>query len=118
MAVLAIPTVWLVLAFFYETGSSGGAAEVAVEATLVASVLTIPYLLYVIGSLIRPQFFELPDARLRAGAVLVILLVLGFGALIGWQNDRFLTCGDFRVSGNDLPENCAPGEPVTQVLDE
>lgn len=45
MAVLALPTVWLVLAFVYDTGSSGGAAELAVEATLVASVFTIPYLL-------------------------------------------------------------------------
>ena len=40
--------------------------------------------------------------------VLAVVVVIGVaGWYIGSNNDRFLTCDDFKVAGSDQPENCA-----------
>lgn len=47
----------------------------------------------------------------------MIAVVIGIGGFVlGRTNDRYLTCGDFVVSGNDQPANCRPGGPATTLL--
>ncbi len=45
--------------------------------------------------------------RLVAAAVVGIVATTAFG--LGQFNNRFLTCNDFIISGNDTPPGCAPG---------
>lgn len=37
--------------------------------------------------------------------IVLVIALLGYG--VGEFNGRFLSCNDFKVSGNDLPTNCA-----------
>jgi hypothetical protein len=115
LGVLALPTAWLALDFAYDPQTRSLVAEVLTNALLVTSLLALPYLVYAIAKLLSPEFFELPGLWLKVGAVVVVAAMLGVGVLIGSQNPRFLTCEDFRVSGNDLPANCAEGDATTRL---
>lgn len=108
--VLAGPAVWLSAAVLL-TDSVGEAAADPLLGTVGVVVMTVslPYGLMVLAGSLSP---ELRDVRGRrsVGALAGTVLVVGVaGFLVGRHNDRFLTCEDFKVSGNDLPSNCAPG---------
>jgi hypothetical protein len=46
--------------------------------------------------------------RLLAAAVVGIVAIAAFG--LGQINNKFLTCNDFIVSGNDTPTGCTQGQ--------
>jgi hypothetical protein len=112
LAVLALPSVWMLADFF--SGDDATSAGLF-DAIYLISLLALPYLVYVVAKLISPDYFQLKGLRLRGGVVVIVLAVFGAGVFVGAQNQRFLTCEDFRLSGNDLPPNCASGEPKTQL---
>ena len=60
---------------------------------------------------INTDFAELPG-RNKAAVIAAVGLSLIIGFAIGARNDFLLNCDDFKISGNDLPENCV------QVLPE
>ena len=39
----------------------------------------------------------------------IIALVVGLSFTLGSQHRRLLTCEDFKISGNDQPAGCTPG---------
>jgi hypothetical protein len=114
--VLAVPSLWLLVAF-YEFARPSALFEMLLTAVTVVTVLTLPYLAYALISVISPGFVDLPTSRLQVGAgiIAVALGLVGFG--LGTINDRYLTCGDFVVSGNDQPANCRPGDPTTRLFE-
>lgn len=111
--VLAIPTVWLLVAFV-DARRSEALVDVMVSVAMVATIMSLPYLAYTLIAIISPGFLTLPGRRLQAGAVAVTVFIAGVGFTLGRVNDQFLTCGDFKVSGNDQPANCRKGAPTTQ----
>lgn len=102
--VLLLPTFWLIFAFIDRPEQpvvENGVVLLAVAVT----VLSLPFIAWVLISAINPDFLRLP--RSRRVAILVTVLVFtvaGWG--LGYKNSAFLTCDDFKVSGNDLPANC------------
>ena len=64
----------------------------------------------------EPRLLDLPARRLQADAILTALALSLGGVLLGRTNDRYLTCGDFVISGNYQPANCRPGAPTTKLL--
>lgn len=115
-AVLAIPSLWLLVAFV-ETGRPDAIVASLSTVVTMITVLSLPYLVYALVTVVSPGFLELPTRRLQLGAVLVAVTLglVGFG--LGLVNDRYLTCGDFVVSGNDRPANCRPGDATTRVFE-
>jgi hypothetical protein len=107
--ILALPTVWLVLAAFidveaYRPNSPG--TWVLWVVTLASTFLTLPYLLYVIIVAVVPDIDRLTHTKLRV-ALLGILLVMGMaGFVIGKNHPLFLTCENFKVGGHDIPAKC------------
>jgi len=84
---------------------------------LVAAVGALPFLGYSLIGAINPGFLDLPTRNKRAIVFAVLVFtILGIG--VGARNDLFLTCEDFKVSGNDQPEGCKPasGEPAQETL--
>ena len=73
--------------------------------SLVITVIALPFLAYAVVGAINPAFLELPD-RNRRIIVISIIVFFAMGAFMEARNDRFVTCDDFKVSGNDQPENC------------
>jgi hypothetical protein len=107
--ILALPTVWLVLAAFidveaYRPNSPGTWVLWAV--TLASAFLTLPYLLYVMIVAVVPDIDRLTHAKLRV-ALLGILLIMGVASFVlGKHHYHFLTCENFKVGGHDIPANC------------
>lgn len=79
---------------------------------LVAIVLTlagIPFLAALVLRVTISGYEQIPSRRrLVAAGLVVIVAIASFG--LGKFNNRFLTCDDFIVSGNDTPPGCAQGQ--------
>ena len=107
-ASLLLPSVWLV-----------GAVIPLDENSLLSDMVTwfgvgitlvgLPFMVWVILQVARPDVAEMVSVRtwVVAGVAVAVVVLLSFG--LGRFNYVFLTCEDFRVSGNALPPNCAPG---------
>jgi hypothetical protein len=74
---------------------------------LVVALVSLPYGLYLLAATVTPGLGSVRGGRFVGGLVLIVAIVGVAAFLVGRHNDRFLTCDDFKVSGNDLPANCA-----------
>ncbi|MGI9344047.1 MAG: hypothetical protein ACR2QV_14500 [Gammaproteobacteria bacterium] len=105
----AIPSFWLVLAL---------TIRVAPDAELLGQALTVmgfvaylacfPYVIYMAVSIVYPDLLRITRIapRIAIGAIIVSLVLTGF--IAGRNHPHFLTCEDFEISGNFVPENCTP----------
>ena len=80
---------------------------------MVAYVACFPYVIYLSVSVAYPDLLKLkrPGPWILISAIIVGLVVVGF--ISGRNHIYFLTCDDFEISGNFVPENCTP-EPVRE----
>lgn len=113
--VLLVPSLWLATGYIDSAWSDVHLGPLT-TATSVITVLSIPYLGFALLRALSPAFLDLPARRLQAGAILIALAIGVGGLLLGRTNYRYLTCGDFVISGNDQPANCRPGAPTGKVL--
>jgi hypothetical protein len=107
--ILALPTVWLVLAAFidveaYRPNSPGTWALWV--ATLASAFLTLPYLLYVVIVAVVPDIDRLTHTKLRVALLGIVLVMATAGFVLGKNHPRFLTCENFKIGGHDIPKNC------------
>lgn len=65
-----------------------------------------PYVVYVVTSVIYPDFTKMNRAAPKAGIVVVITIMVTVGYVVGSQHERFLTCQDFELSGQHVPADC------------
>lgn len=106
---LALPTVWLVLAATIDVESyqpDSPATWALWVLALVSALVTFPYLLYVIILALVPDIERLTHTKLRWAliGILAVMAVAGYG--LGSHHDLFLTCENFKTGGHDIPENC------------
>ena len=50
--------------------------------------------------------------RDNAVAIAAVALVVVLSFAMGTQHRRLLTCEDFKISGNDQPAGCTPGNGI------
>jgi hypothetical protein len=110
--VLLMPTAWFITATLIDPGQSGGAIDILFVVTVLATVITLPFIGWILVTAINPDFLDLPRVNKSAIVAAALVFFLG-GWTLGTQNNRFLTCDDFKVSGADQPANCTPGSPIT-----
>jgi len=71
------------------------------------TILFLPYAAYIILQITRQDVAEFKESKPLAASLLGIAIFIGtLGFLAGHYNQVLLTCEDFKVSGNDLPDNC------------
>ncbi|MEL6619079.1 MAG: hypothetical protein AAFY39_05795 [Pseudomonadota bacterium] len=106
--VLLLPTLLMAWLFFSENPSmdiaSTGWFEWALALVVVG--LSLPYLLLVLIIVAIPDVDQLKQPKLKAAILAMCLATVGMGYLIGTYHYRFITCHDFEVSGNFVPDNC------------
>jgi len=103
--VLIIPSLWLGLAILDAPEQGGVLDEGVYVAAMAVTVICLPFIAWILISAINPDFLELSSS----GKVTIVVTVLVFAAAgwaLGYRNSAFLTCDDFKISGNDLPANC------------
>jgi hypothetical protein len=103
--VLLIPSVWLLLAFIDSPDREGSLDDGIFVATIAVTVICLPFIAWILISAINPEFLQLP----RSSKTVIVVTVLVFaiaGWALGYRNNTFLTCDDFKISGNDLPASC------------
>jgi hypothetical protein len=109
--ILLIPSVWVIMAWIADPAGEDATSDVLFTITLLLTLVTLPFIAWVLVSAINPDFLELPRPnRIAIITALVVFALVGFG--MGRHNDLFLNCDDFKISGNDLPDNCTSG-PIT-----
>jgi hypothetical protein len=106
-ALLLLPSLWILVAWVSDPAGDEN-AEVLFGLTVAMALICLPFIVWVLASAINPDFVNLPRPdRIAVIVGVLIFALVGYG--IGARNDVFLNCDDFKVSGNDLPENCTPG---------
>lgn len=106
---LLLPSVWLVFSFIdFDTTDlvTFIASAIALLVVLVASPLTV----WVLARIMWPDFGENSTIRQRW---LIVGVVVGIGVaafLLGLNQEHFLTCREFTVSGNSEPPGCVQGD--------
>jgi len=102
---LLLPSVWLVFAFIdFDTTDlfTFLATLFALLVVLIASPLTV----WVLARIMWPDFGQNSTTRQRW---LIIGVVVGIGVvsfLLGLNQEHFLTCEEFAISGNSEPPGC------------
>lgn len=100
--ILGLPLIYVLADLVFLTVS-----ETVVDVLNIAVLVTFPYAVYVIATVLDQDYFSLPRReRIIAGATVI---TIGFAGLyVGSGNDRFFTCSDFERIGDYQPDNCEP----------
>lgn len=106
--VLLLPSVWLVLNFFVNDRTTDLTVMMLDLAALAVVVLGIPFTLWVLVTIMWPDFSGGLARRTRWLITCVVLGVVAVSFVLGLNQARFLTCEDFAISGNSLPPGCTP----------
>ncbi|MDX2382159.1 MAG: hypothetical protein QNM02_20670 [Acidimicrobiia bacterium] len=104
---LAAPAAWFVLAVVVtESTAEAATGPVLGPLAFVIAVVAVPVVLKMVTDMFVPGFRAFDQRKLLYGglAIIVAIAVVSFAA--GRNNQRFLTCGDFKVAGSDQPSNC------------
>lgn len=102
---LLLPSAWLILALIDSPGDGERLDDRVFVAAIAVTLIALPFIAWVLISAINPEFFDLSGSR-RSAIVVAVLVFAMVGWGLGTRNDAFLTCDDFKISGNDLPKNC------------
>jgi hypothetical protein len=108
ITLMAIPSLMLLFQFVRAQNLVGeGPLRTAVFLLFLgAYVLALPYTLFVIANIIDRDLIDVTSRRVLSTLVAVAIVITATGFFVGQYNRAFLVCDDFKVSGNDLPDNC------------
>ena len=106
LGVLSIPMFWIFFRLVFPVRDAGSAASQIDGVLFIVVAMLFPMVLWIVLRLVAPDYFSIPNRRLKVMSLLIVLVIALIGYSVGEQNSRFLTCDEFKVSGNDLPANC------------
>ena len=105
----AIPTLWVLIGLANRAAPDELAFRFALTVLgFLAVLFCFPYVAYVVISVIYPDFARMKGLAPKVGIVVVLTTMIAIGYLVGSNHDRFLTCEDFKVAGQDVPADCTP----------
>jgi hypothetical protein len=116
-ACLAIPLLWLVARLIAPLGRSSSAAHALDDVLIGLTLASVPFTMWVLLRIMAPDYFALPERRLKIAAVMIVLLIGLAGFFVGEFNYRVTTCQEYDISGDNPPANCrnAPSTPPQVV---
>ena len=69
-------------------------------------VAALPYIGYILISIVVPETMEIKTRKLQIWLVICIILINGASYFTGYHNQYFFTCEDFKIAGDTPPHNC------------
>lgn len=112
--VLVIPSFWLILSWLNNNTDLERIDDLTIVFTVVVTLVPLPFVGWILITTINSEFAELPK-RNKAVVIATAGLFLIAGLVLGARNDLVLDCDDFKVSGNDLPDNCVSQSTTTST---
>lgn len=109
--VLLLPSLWLLLNFYVDDDTADLGVFVLDLLGIAAVMVGIPFTLWVLVRVVWPDFASVTRRRTKWLIVLVVFGVAVISFTLGLNQEHFLTCGDFEISGNSQPADCTPGPP-------
>ncbi|MBS1905840.1 MAG: hypothetical protein JST33_04570 [Actinobacteria bacterium] len=109
---LAVPSLWLALAFTPENPTGGLAVVILDLIAVVVGLLGIPFTLWTLVGILWPETFSALSRGVRWAIAGIVVAVAVGSFLLGVFNGRFLTCQDFELSGNSRPPGCVSATPA------
>ena len=103
----SIPTVWVLI--MLADRAAVGEIWIRHFMTMVGFVLVLgllPYLSIVLASVVYPEFTRMKRTLPKIGISVVIGAMVVVGYAVGNNHHKFLTCDDFVLSGQYVPEDC------------
>ena len=104
----AIPTLWVLI--MLADRAALGDIWIRHVMTVVGFLVVLgllPYLSVVLASVVYPDFTKMNRTLPKIGIATVIGIMVIVGYLVGANHQKFLTCDDFELSGQFVPENCS-----------
>ena len=98
---------WILFRLAFWKRDAGGWISEIDGVLFVLVVMLYPMVFWIVLRLVAPDYFAIPNRRLKVMSVVIVLVIALLGYSVGELNGRFLSCNDSKVSGNDLPTNCA-----------
>ncbi len=105
--ILLLPSVWLVLSFV-DLETTDLLAFLATLFGLLVVIIASPLTVWVLARIMWPDFGESASPRQRWLIVGVVGGIALASFLLGVNQEHFLTCEEFTVSGNSEPPGCRP----------
>ena len=102
---LLLPTGWILAAWWAGPTAEDNTGNLVFGVTIAITLIALPVIVWILVSVINPDFTHLPMSN-RITIIVAVLFFVAAGYAMGARNDLFLNCDDFKVSGNDLPANC------------
>jgi len=109
LVILSIPMFWIFFRLAFPVRDAGSPASRIDGILFILVVMLYPRVFWIVLRLVAPDCFSIPNRRLKVMSVVIVLVIALIAYGIGEQNSRFLSCNEFKVSGNDLPADCADG---------
>ena len=104
----AIPTLWVLIGLADRAATGDVWIRHAMTLTGFIAVLgCIPYLAIVLTSVIYPDFTKMNRMLPKLGISVVLGIMVIIGYFVGANHQKFLTCQDFELSGQFVPEDCS-----------
>ncbi len=103
---LLLPSVWLLLTFVVSDNETDLLVAIVDVVAILAVLIGIPFTLWV---LVRVAFPDFAHETSRGTKWLIAGVVLGIAVIsfvLGLNQEHFLTCWDFQLSGNYPPAGC------------
>ena len=105
---LLLPSLWLLLALVLPEAGAKPWPRALFYVAIVLTLAGAPFLAALLLRVTITGYAQIPNRRrLLAAAIVGIVAIASFG--LGKFNNRFLTCNDFVISGNDTPPSCSHG---------
>jgi hypothetical protein len=104
---LLLPSVWLVLSFV-DIETTDLLAFLATLFGLVVVLIASPLTVWVLARVMWPDFGENASRRQRWLIVGVVGGIAITSFALGLNQEQFLTCEEFTISGNSEPPGCTP----------
>ena len=102
-----LPSLWLIFAMAARAAPDEPLFTHALTAMgFIAYLACFPYVIYMAISIAYPDLLKLRRLRPRLAISAMILLLVACGFMVGHHHPQFLTCEDFLVAGQHVPENC------------